>query len=185
MLGMKIVILFLIVSFGKDIANGQTVQIIPSNNAEVHQWVEQNFAKGKIPPFSFVYGGKSSNNFIQNWQYHSERLKSSEPNSEETVYIYSDKQSGLIVKCFVTCFSDFPAVEWVLYFSNTSGKNTPFLEKTAVIDYSFVSEEEGTFMLYRARGSNAGRTDFQPIDEKMEVGKSIYMTPAGGRSAAS
>ena len=83
----------------------------------------------------------------------------------------------------VTCFNDFQAVEWVLKFSNTSGKNTPLIEKAAVIDHSFVSEEKGTFILHHAKGSNAERTDFQPIDEKMQIGKSIYMTPIGGRSS--
>ena len=183
MLGLKIMILFLIVSFGKDIANGQTLQSIPSTNAELHQWVEHHFAKGKIPPFSFVYGGKSSNSFIKNWKFSAEKLKSTEPNTEKTIYTYSDIKSGLAIKCKLTCFNDFHAVEWVLEFSNTSGSNTPVLEKLAAIDHSFSSGSKGTFMLYRARGSNAGRTDFQPIDENMEVGKSIYMTPAGGRSS--
>ena len=67
---------------------------------DVHKWVEQHFAKGKVPPFSFVYGGKSSDNFIKNWQYSAEKIKSTDPNVEETVYTYSDKQSGLVVKCF-------------------------------------------------------------------------------------
>jgi hypothetical protein len=47
---------------------GQPKSEIPSDKASVQRWVEQHFAKGKIPPFSFLYGGKSSNNFIKNWQ---------------------------------------------------------------------------------------------------------------------
>ena len=169
--------------FGSSAAFCISPPSIPNNNISVHQWVEQNFTKGKIPPFSFVYGGKSSNNFIKNWQYHSERLKSTEPNAEETVYTYSDKQSGLVVKCFITCFSDYPAVEWVLKFSNTSEKNTPLIEKAAAIDYSFVSKEEGDFILHHAKGSNHQRSDFQPIDEKMYLNKNIYISPVGGRSS--
>jgi len=174
-------VLFLIGFFQS--TNAQPTKGIPSGTAEVHQWVAQHFAKDKVPPFSFLYGGKSSNNFIKNWQFSAEKLKSMEPNAEETIYTWSDKQSGLAVNCMVTCFNDFQAVEWVLNFVNTSGKNTPLIEKAAAIDYSFVSETEGTFILHHAKGSNAERSDFQPVDEKMQVGKGIYMTPVGGRSS--
>ena len=183
-IGLHIMISFLMVFFFPGIvANAQSIVNVPSDNGEVHLWVEQHFAKGKVPPFSFVYGGKSSDSFIRNWQFSSEKLKSTEPNSEETVYTYSDRQSGLAVKCLVTVFDDFQAVEWVLHFINTSGKNTPQIEKASAIDYSFVSGVDGTFILHHAKGSNAERSDFQPIDEKMQEGKSIYMTPAGGRSS--
>lgn len=89
----------------------------------------------------------------------------------------------MVVKCFVSCFNDFNAVEWVVKFSNTSGIDAPILERVAAVDYSFVSGEKGTFVLHHARGSNAERTDFKPVDETMEAGKNIYMTPAGGRSS--
>ncbi len=162
---------------------GQSSQSIPANNVEIRQWIEQQFNKGKIPPFSFVYGGKESHSFIKSWQFKSEKIKVTEPDSEAFVYSYSDKQSGLVVTCNVNVFSDFPAVEWVLKFSNTSGKNTPLIEKVAVIDYSFVTENKGTLILHHTKGSNAERSDFQPIDEKLQVGKPVYMTPSGGRSS--
>jgi len=70
-----------------------------------------------------------------------------------------------------------------LKFSNTSASNTPVIEKVAVIDYSFSSGKRGPFILHHAKGSNAERSDFQPIDDNMEIGKSISMTPVGGRSS--
>jgi alpha-galactosidase len=166
----------------KDIT-GQLISGKPGNNINVHKWIEGHFAKGKVPPFSFVYGGKSSDNIIRSWQYRAEKLKSTDPAVEESLFTYSDKQSGLVVKCFVTCFNDFNAVEWVLKFSNTSGTEASLIEKAAVIDFSFISKEKGTFILHHAKGSNAERTDFQPIDDKIQVGKSTYMTPTGGRSS--
>jgi len=155
----------------------------PENQPEVKQWINQHFASGKIPPFSFVYGGKNSDSFIKNWKFTSEKIQTAEPNSEESVFTYSDKQSGLVVKCTVTGFTDFPAVEWVLNFSNTSGKNSPVIEKAAAINYAFDVAEGGTFILHHAKGSNAERSDFQPYDDRMQVGKNIYMTPIGGRSS--
>ena len=154
-----------------------------TNSVNVHQWVIQHFSKGKLPPFSFVYAGKNSDSFIKGWKFQSEPLKSEDPDVTESKYTYTDPQSGLAVKCFVTGFKDFPAVEWVLKFENTSATNTPVIEKANVINYTFNSKEKGEFILHHAHGSNAERTDFQPIDEGMEVGKSIYMTPTGGRSS--
>ena len=153
----------------------------PVDNAK--QWMEKRFAKGVVPPFSFVYGGKKSDGFIKNWQYQSEKTLSSEPNEEIYVYSYSDKTTGLVVTCTVTCFNDFPAVEWVLHFSNTSGKNTPLIEKVAVVDHSFIAGNDGAFVLHHSRGSDAQRTDFQPFDDLMQTGKNIYMTPSLGRSS--
>jgi len=183
-IGLKILVPILLTIFTfNNIANCQPLPVNTTSGVNARQWVKQHFAKSKVPPFSFVYGGKNSDSFIRNWQYSAEKLKSADPDVEESVFTYSDKQSGLVVKCFVTCFSDFQAVEWVLKFSNTSEKESPLIEKAAVFDHSFVSEEKGPFVLHHAKGSNAERTDFQPIDEKMQVGKNIYMTPYGGRSS--
>ncbi len=151
--------------------------------SEVFQWVKDKFAKNKTPPFSFVYGGKSSDTFIRNWQYKAENVTSAIPDVEESVYTYSDPRSGLVVKCFVTCFHDFQAVEWLLRFYNTSGRNTPLLEKAAVINNTFISAVKGPFILHHARGSTAERADFRPFDDELVPGKSIYMTPDRGRSS--
>jgi len=151
--------------------------------SDISRWVEDNFAKNKIPPFSFVYGGKSSDAFIRSWQYKVEKVTSANPDVKESVYTYTDPNSGLVVKCFVTCFDDFQAVEWVLKFNNASGKNTPLIEKAAVIDHSFTSGSDGSFILHHARGSNADRRDFQPLLTTLNNGENVYMTPAGGRSS--
>ena len=175
--------LILAIFMSAGVANFQPAPGTLSKDIDIHKWAEQHFERGKIPPFSFVYGGKNSSSFIKSWTYSSEKKKPTDPNVEESVYTYSDKLSGLVVKCFVTCFNDFHAVEWVVKFSNTSGLDSPLIEKAAVIDYSFVSDEKGTFILHHSKGSNAERTDFQPVDENLKIGTNVYMTPSGGRSS--
>jgi len=69
-------------------ANCQPAENMPSDIADVQKWVDQQFAKGKVPPFSFVYGGKNSENFISKWQYNAKKIRSTEPDSEVTVYSY-------------------------------------------------------------------------------------------------
>lgn len=63
----------------------QKVTLISGINTE--EWVNKNFAKGKIPPFSFVYGGKNSGNFIQNWLFESLQ-KTSSIDKDEYIFIY-------------------------------------------------------------------------------------------------
>jgi alpha-galactosidase len=155
----------------------------PLSNIKASKWLEEKFAKGNIPPFSFVYDGKSSDTFIADWEYKSEKLKPSGVDVEEYLYTYSDKQTGLVVKCFVTCYNDFNVAEYVLRFINTSSQNTPIIENTSVIDNDFNYGSAGKFILHHSLGSNAAVNDFQPFDEEMQIGKSIYMTPVCGRSS--
>jgi alpha-galactosidase len=156
---------------------------VTSGTINAKEWLQEKFAKGNVPPFQFVYEGKSSDSFITSWEYKVEKLDSKETGVENTVYTYADKQSGLTVKCFVTCYSDFNVTEYFLRFINTSSKNTPIIEKTSVINNTFFYNEAGAFILHHSLGSNAAVNDFQPFDEAMQIGKNIYMTPAGGRSS--
>ena len=51
---MKVSILMSILFVIQFEANGFPLLNVPSNGNEVHQWVDQHFAKGKVPPFSFL-----------------------------------------------------------------------------------------------------------------------------------
>jgi len=154
-----------------------------ADNVVAGNWVKQKFAKGSVPPFSFVYGGKMSDSFIKTWDYKAEKLKSDEKNVENSVFTYSDRQTGLVVKCFVTFFTDYNAAEYMLRFINTSSLNTPIIENTAVINNVFSYNTGGKFILHHSLGSNAAVNDFQPFDETMSVGKNIYISPNHGRSS--
>ena len=180
-LGLGLIILILTGQTG--IAKSLPTEGDTPTGTEVRTWVNQHFAKGVVPPFSFIFGGKSSDAFICNWQYQAEKIKPKNRDSEEEVYTYSDNHSGLIVQCTVTVFTDFPAVEWVLKFTNSSGKNSPILEKATVIDQDFNAEGKGSFILHHSKGSNGYRDDFKPIDDYLELGQNIYFTPVGGRSS--
>ncbi len=164
--------------------NGQSRQGGPSERAvDTRQWVKSHFAKGKIPPFSFKYGGIDSKDFIAGWKYTAEELPSDDPNLKKDVFSYQDKKSGLLVKCIVTSYTDFPAVEWMLKFSNGAGANSPILEQAEVISYRFSYDHKGTFVLHHSLGSSGQRSDFQPVDEELQAGKAITLMPAGGRSS--
>lgn len=145
------------------------------------KWVSRQFAGGKKPPFSFVYDGKTSDRFITGWRYASRTLSVT---AEKEVYLftYTDPRSGLAVKCEVTAFKDFPAVEWVLHFENTSGNGTPLIEEAKAVDLSF-DTAPGDLILHHSRGSDARRDDFEPLDRTVAEGEQVHLSPAGGRSS--
>lgn len=37
------------------------------DNINANKWLKEKFAKGSIPPFSFVYNGISSDSIITSW----------------------------------------------------------------------------------------------------------------------
>ena len=56
----QIPILLVIVFTTNIAANSQSLPDSSCGSIAVKQWVRQHFAKGKVPPFSFVYNGKNS-----------------------------------------------------------------------------------------------------------------------------
>ncbi len=150
---------------------------------DVSGWITSSFAKGKIPPLSFVYDGKASSSFIKKWKYSMQKETSDEPQVIKYCVSYLDPVSGLKLDCHITGFLDFNAVEWVLNFTNTSGKNSATIEQLNVVDFTALSKNEGAFTLYHAKGSDAKRSDFQPLATVLTTKAPIHMQPNGGRSS--
>ncbi len=147
-------------------------------------WSEKAFAKGKIPPFSFVYGDITSGEFIRKWNYEVRNLTPSEQGVTKRAYIYTDPKTGLQVECRVKTFADFNAMEWVLHFRNTSGADTPTIEQVKVVDLSPESAGKGGYLLHYADGSHASKEDFHARRRTLAVGDNHYMHPQGGRSSS-
>lgn len=146
----------------------------------VEKWITSTFAKGKVPPFSFVYGGEHSQTFIRKWQHSVVKNDAAEGVVSYTVS-YLDKATGLKVDCHVKGFQEFGAVEWKLNFTNTGSANTPQITQVKTVDYSLVSSNEGAYSVHRAIGSNQSRADFRPTIEEITPEKPLYMSPANGR----
>ena len=165
-------------------ASAQSRLRIPAKGAECEKWVAGAFAKGKVPPFSFVYGGVPSGKTIANWKYTAETLPAAERNVTERVYTYTDPATGLAVECRVKTFADFNAMEWVLRFRNTSEGNTPKIEQVKVVDITPESTAKGAFLLHYADGSHVSKADFHARTRELAVGDVHSMHPQGGRSSS-
>ena len=150
---------------------------------DVSKWITSSFAKGTVPPLSFIYNGQPSSSFIRKWKYSLQEEKSNEVQVVKFLVTYTDPKSGLKLECHIKGFNDFKAVEWVLNFTNTSGNNSSIIEQVNVVDFTAMSKISGKFSLFHAKGSNAKRSDFRPLLSELGAGETIHMQPSGGRSS--
>lgn len=150
---------------------------------KISHWISSSFAKGKVPPFSFVYDGKHSADFIRSWSYTTERLESKEPNVIKYRFIYTSSQMGLRVECDVDGYTDFDAVKWVLHFTNIASNNSKTLKEVKAIDTDLQYGESGEFKLHSADGNHISRADFHPRTRTMQIGENYQIAPENGRSS--
>lgn len=156
------------------VQNGKPIQM--------ERWIAAQFGKGKIPPFSFEYGGVPSAVVLSRSRYSLTRLPSTAENQLRFLALYTDSRTGLKVECEVTGWTDFGAVEWVLRFANMGDVQTPRISHVQTADIKF-QHSSATPILYYAEGSNASRSDFAPRERLLKAGDSLRMEPRGGRSS--
>ena len=136
---------------------------------------------GKLP-FSFIYGGKESGSFLHGWKHEHRRLDAHQGREKHEI-TWTDPDTGLAVTCEVTLFTDFPAVEWVLRFTNYGSEDTPILENIRALDTNVSIPETSQVTLHHSHGSSCTATDFLPMDEKIYPHQSITLAPDEGRSS--
>ncbi len=147
------------------------------------QWAEGRFAgmpKFDVLPFSFMYDGKTSAELLPLWTFqHASRTL--DARRMEYVLTYADPKTGLQVRCVAIVYSDFPTVEWTLYFKNAGAADTPILEKIQALDIRMERGDRGEFLLHHNVGSPANGTDYGPIETKLEPNSTKRIGAAGGR----
>ena len=147
------------------------------------QWVTEHFkpAKGTAgqPPFSFVYGGKPSDELLGGWTF-SQARKKLDAHRTRTTQTYSDPKTGLELRCVIVQYNDYPTVEWTLYLKNNGSSDSPILENIQPLDCRWTNEK-GEFLLHHAIGSPCTQTDYQPLLSPLAPKSTKRITAAGGR----
>ena len=142
-------------------------------------------------PFSFLYGGLHSDELLPSWQKqtHSEPI---DVDRTRTVMTWSDPKTGLRVEWQAIRFSDFPAVEWVVYFENTGTADTPILADVQALDLGLNEPRNSRghklastacYLLHRTNGAPANPTDFEP--KLVEIARGTVQTLGGGEGRSS
>jgi alpha-galactosidase len=131
-------------------------------------------------PFSFQYDGRLSSTFLRTWRV---ERSVSKPDSQRTKHtlVYTDPRTGLEVRCVAVVYSDFPVVEWTMYFKNTGTADTPILENIEPLDTSFERNNDAEFVLHYNKGSSATPTDFEPFAITLAPREVKEFSPVGGR----
>lgn len=163
------------------------------SGAESLCWAEAAFCGGCAPssaqflgldvPFSFIYDGRCSSEFLHTW-VRSVETEDSADYVQHTVS-WTDPATGLSVTAVVKAFKDYPAVDWIVYFENEGSADTPVIESIQALDVRTKTDDRAkAAVLHRLHGDNCDRDCFQPFDTYLACGRSISMAPFGGRSSS-
>lgn len=132
------------------------------------------------PPFSFNYGGRPSSDFLGTWKLDRSSRKLDGARTEHT-QTWTDPKTGLIMRCAAVEYSDFPTVEWTLYFRNSGSADTPILSEIRSLDKRFDRHDTGEFLLHHSIGSPCQPNDYQPLETTLVPKAAKRITAAGGR----
>lgn len=134
-------------------------------------------------PFSFVCGGQASDRVLARWRAN-RKTDAFGPGRTRHTLVWTDVATGLEARCEAVVFRDFPAVEWVLHFTNAGTADTPILERIRSLDTSMASPAEGV-RLHHALGDHNSARSFEPAVETLplEGSQEKVFAPRGGRSS--
>jgi len=138
---------------------------------------------GNDLPFSFVYGGRPSREFIGQWK-RSAREESLDATKCRRTWTLEDPATGLEVRAAATVYLDTPAVDWTLNFTNHGTKPTPFLEQVNAVDVGVKGGLQRQVTLHRLVGSPCRIDDWLPLTDPIPSGNHIEFAPSGGRSSS-
>jgi alpha-galactosidase len=134
-------------------------------------------------PFSFTYDGKKSSDFLSNWTRTDQTLPSE--GGETHRYTFTDPATSLKLVADVRTFTDYPAIDWVLHFTNEGQKDTPIIEDVKALAWrEFFGGKSLPVpaVLHWAQGSNAAPDDFAPHDSPIQD-QTVTLNSTGGRSS--
>ncbi len=138
---------------------------------------------GNRPPFSLVYDGKASMEFLAQWQHDVETTE----NEYARVYrsVWKDPTTALCITAEAKAFTHFPAVEWLLYLENQGTKDTPVIEDIQALDVDLrTGYIRNPVVLHQLEGDACAENSFRPKTATIEVNKNLTIAPTGGRSSS-
>ena len=157
--------------------------VTPSEMQQKEQWVKENLLKAKAQmPFSFIFDGKEASSLLSSWPMKTETKKINDNKTQHSM-IWTDDKTGLEVRCNAVEYSDFPVIEWTVYFKNTGKEDTPILEKIQGLDTQFQRSEKGEFVLHHWKGDTGGGDLYQPVELTLAPNAKQNFAPNGGRGS--
>lgn len=134
------------------------------------------FGDDSSPFFSFHYDGRTSETFLAGWDQR-EESGVSDATHEIHSMIYTDPTTGLEVRCEAIRHKKVPALEWVLYFKNTSRELSPMLEEIHALDLALELDPSREATLHYSRGGVWAPQAFEPLEKKIGPGEDVDFSP--------
>lgn len=153
-------------------------------------------------PFSFEYNGKSSKDFLKNWEIVRKKTEIIDGKVFRDI-VFTEPNGQLQVTCKVIDYVDFPFIEWTLQFKNLSKtESTPIIKNIKVIDSIFgrdyyerrgfsgwdpecgdtlIWNTEHEFKLHYSIGSPCRVDDYMPLIKQLDPGVTFQIATEGGR----
>jgi alpha-galactosidase len=155
---------------------------------QARQWAEARFegAKAFKPFFSFNYDGRPSSDLLEKWDLKRASRRLDDTRTERTL-AFTDSITGLVVRCVGVEYSDYPFVEWTVFFKNTSDKDTPIVSDIQAFDLQVerkpaAGATTGEFLLHHNAGSRTVPSDYQPHETVLGPEAEKRVGAIGGRS---
>ncbi len=144
-------------------------------------WVAEHLAKpdSKLP-FSFQYGGKPSSALLKNWPVKTETVQQDQYRSQ-TTRCWTDPETGLEVRCVSVEYSDYPVIEWTVFFRNIGSGKSHIISDIQGLDVQFNQHGDGGYVLNGNKGDWSVAESFEPFQKPLEPNTTTRFSPSGGR----
>ncbi len=134
------------------------------------------------PPFSFRYDGVASAALLPRWPRTVQTTVT--PRVVEHWVSWTDPRTGLEVAAQVRAFRRYPAVEWLLCFTNHGTADTLLLEDIQALDVrARTGLSTRPALLHQLVGDVCGARSFLPMATPLAAGQTLAFAPSGGRSS--
>ena len=146
-------------------------------------WVKEQLLQAtKAPPFSFKYGSDKPSAFYKSWDRKASEKKLDD-NRTEHVITWTHKTSELEVRCVAVTYSDFPVVEWTVYFKNLGKTATPLLQDIQGLDLTL--RDSAKYVLHGIKGDFCTADSFEPFQLELteDFSKKFAPYPYSGKSS--
>ena len=166
-----------------DQADWADARVVLEDGSEI--WLDdlaRQSAIGDGFPFSFVYGGTHSSEFLHEWTAELSQERPGDGRLNRTLTL-SDPGTGLELRVDRTIYTDSPGVEWTIRFTNTGNEDTPVLEEVRALDVAVAPGLGSAPVLHRLKGSSFKVDDWMPLADSVEAGGRIEFAPAEGKSS--
>jgi alpha-galactosidase len=137
-------------------------------------------------PLSFSYDGKQMSGNLEGFRFSD--TPPAAPAGKSTL-LCRDEATGLKITADITCYPDFPCVEWVFRLKNEGSGDTPIIEGLQALDMLW--EADGALSggapdpaVRYACGTHADIDDFRLMEQALEPGAAFSMATKGGKSSA-